>query len=119
MEKEIALKSKTVQRGRALWKEHRTLSATFFGKYRGVVTENNDPLGIGRIRAQVPDVFGTKASGWALPCVPSNISGKAGSALPKIGAAVWMEFERGDPDHPIWTGCYYSHAAATPPSLRK
>ena len=95
------------------------MSATFFGKYRGIVTDNVDPLQIGRIRARVPDVFGTKASGWALPCVPCKLPGKAGSALPKIGDTVWMEFERGDPDFPIWSGCYYSSAAATPPSLRK
>ena len=111
--------SETVQRGRGTSEGGSNLSATFFGKYRGVVTENNDPLGIGRIRAQVPDVFGTKASGWALPCVPCNISGKAGGALPKIGAAIWMEFERGDPDYPIWIGCFYTHAAATPAPLRK
>ena len=94
------------------------MSAKFFGKYRGVVTNNVDPMQIGRVRAQVPDVFGTEESAWAMPSVPSNVSGKVGSFLPKIGAAVWIEFEQGYPDRPIWAGCFYRTAAETPPSLR-
>ncbi len=42
----------------------------FFGKYRGVVTDNRDPLLQGRLRATVEDVFGEEECGWALPCVP-------------------------------------------------
>ena len=94
------------------------MSVKFFGKYRGVVTNNVDPLQTGRIRAQVPEVFGNNQSGWAMPCVPVGVSKKVASALPKVGAAVWIEFEQGNPDHPVWTGCFYGSAAETPAALK-
>jgi uncharacterized protein involved in type VI secretion and phage assembly len=94
------------------------MPAKFFGKYRGVVVNNVDPEGMGRVKVQVPDVFGTKGSGFALPCVPCNLPKTAGSALPKTGATVWVEFEQGDANRPIWTGCFYGNAAVTPPALR-
>ena len=34
--------------------------------------------------------------------------------MPPIGAGVWIEFERGDPDYPIWVGGYWGSAAETP-----
>lgn len=93
--------------------------AKFFGKYRGVVTNNRDPMQMGRIRAQVPGLFGGNESGWAMPCVPGGLSKVKGSALPKIGARVWIEFEKGDPDSPIWTGFWFGNAAETPAALKK
>jgi hypothetical protein len=86
----------------------------FYGKYRGVVTDNLDPLTIGRIRARVPDVMGERDSGWALPCAPFGGDKLGFFAIPQVGAGVWIEFEHGDPDHPIWTGCYYGTAAEVP-----
>ena len=95
------------------------MSAQYFGKYRGVVTDNRDPMQMGRIRARVPDVLGDAESGWALPCVPPNAGEQlGGSLLPKVGVGVWIEFASGDPNRPIWTGCFFSSAADTPPSLR-
>ena len=86
----------------------------FYGKYRAVVTDNVDPQRIGRIKAQVPDVFGDRDSAWALACVPC---GPGQIFVPEIGAKVWIEFERGDVDYPIWTGCGWSDAAAVPPNV--
>jgi Type VI secretion system/phage-baseplate injector OB domain len=94
------------------------MSIKLFGKYRGGVTNNVDPLQTGRIRAQVPDVFGTNESSWAMPCVPCNVPKKVASSLPKIGAGVWIEFEQGDRNRPIWTGCFYGTAQETPSSLK-
>jgi uncharacterized protein involved in type VI secretion and phage assembly len=34
--------------------------------------------------------------------------------IPQIGAGVWVEFEQGDADHPIWSGCWYGVAAEVP-----
>jgi len=90
----------------------------FFGKYRGVVINNLDPMQMGRIQATVPEFSDTSALGWAMPCLPRNDSKKVGSALPEIGAGVWIEFEQGDLNSPIWTGCFYGRAAEIPPSLR-
>jgi uncharacterized protein involved in type VI secretion and phage assembly len=91
--------------------------ASFFGKYRGVVTDNVDPLMIGRIRARVPDVMGERDSGWALPCAPFGGDQMGFFAVPKVGAGVWIEFEHGDPDQPIWAGCWWGSAAEMPPTL--
>jgi uncharacterized protein involved in type VI secretion and phage assembly len=93
------------------------MSDRFFGKYRGVVTDNNDPLMIGRVRARVPDVMGAEESGWALPCAPFGGSGMGFFAVPTSGAGVWIEFEHGDPEYPIWSGCWWGSVAEVPPSL--
>ena len=93
------------------------MSAPFFGKYRGTVTDNKDPLLIGRIRANVPDVTGDADSGWATPCAPFGGSGVGFFAVPAEGAGVWIEFEHGDPDYPIWSGCWFGSATDMPPTL--
>ena len=79
----------------------------FYGKFRGVVTGNLDPLKLGRITASVPDVLGESDSTWALPCFPFASSGAGAFAVPVNGAHVWIEFEQGDPGYPIWTGCWW------------
>ena len=90
------------------------MNKTFYGKYRGVVTDNKDPLNIGRVRAEVPDVMGEHQSGWALPCAPFGGDGMGFFALPKVGAGVWIEFEQGDPDYPIWSGCWWGSKSEIP-----
>ncbi len=87
----------------------------FWGKYRGVVTDVNDPLMTMRIKASVPDVYGDGASGWAMPCLPFGGNQSGFFALPDVGAGVWVEFEHGDPDYPIWTGCWWGSVAEIPP----
>ncbi|MDQ3743677.1 MAG: phage baseplate assembly protein V [Acidobacteriota bacterium] len=84
------------------------MSEHFFGKYRGTVTDVQDPLMLGRVRAKVPDVMGDQESGWAAPCVPFGGSQMGLFGLPKVGAGVWIEFEHGDPDYPVWTGCWFA-----------
>jgi hypothetical protein len=86
----------------------------FFGKYRGLVLNNIDPLQEGRLLVQVPDVAGLAPATWAMPCVP--VGGLQGGmmALPMPGSGVWVEFEQGCPDHPIWVGCFLGSAAEVP-----
>lgn len=86
----------------------------FYGKYRGTVVNNLDPLQLGRIQVMVPDVLGLSVSSWAMPCVP--IAGKQQGifVLPQVGAGVWVEFEQGEPDYPIWVGCFWGIAAEVP-----
>jgi len=93
------------------------MQKTFYGKYRGVVTDINDPRMIGRVRATVPDVMGDRESGWAMPSAPFGGNGMGFFALPKVGAGVWIEFECGDPDYPIWSGCWFGSKAEMPPVL--
>lgn len=80
----------------------------FYGKYKGICRDNNDPKMQGRIRAEVPFPLGTGRdnwSAWALPCVmPGQFD------VPEEGDGVWIEFEGGDPYKPIWTGIWYKGA---------
>lgn len=93
------------------------MSNNFYGKFRGIVTDNKDPLMIGRVRAKVPDVLGDLESGWAMPCAPFGGKDTGFFAIPTTGAGVWIEFEHGDPDYPIWSGCWWGSAAEIPPVL--
>lgn len=86
----------------------------FYGKYRGTVIDNVDPLQIGRLMVQVPDVSNILPSSWAMPCVPLAGIQAAIYAIPMIGSGVWIEFEQGDPDYPIWVGCFWGTAAEVP-----
>jgi uncharacterized protein involved in type VI secretion and phage assembly len=86
----------------------------FFGKYRGVVLDNVDPLQTGRLLVQVPDVANILPSSWAMPCVPFAGVQSGFYAVPEISATVWVEFEQGDPDYPIWVGCFWATAAQVP-----
>ncbi len=80
---------------------------SFYGKYRGKVANNVDPTGQGRIQVSVPAVLGTDGLSWAMPCVPYAGPGVGFFALPPNGANIWVEFEGGSPDWPIWAGCYW------------
>lgn len=82
----------------------------FYGKYRGLVTINVDPLNLGRLKAMVPEVLGEVPSSWALPCAPYAGIGSGFFAIPPIGAGVWIEFEAGDVSRPIWSGCWWATA---------
>ena len=88
-------------------------NATFFGKYRGRVIDNLDPLLLGRVLVDVPQIPGALLN-WALPCVPYAGPNVGFYAIPPIGANVWVKFEAGDPTFPIWSGCFWSAADALP-----
>ena len=80
----------------------------YIGKYRATVIQNIDPEQRGRLQLMIPAVLGLIPSTWAEPCVP--LAGPTGPPMgvymvPPIGAGVWVEFEQGDPDKPVWVGC--------------
>lgn len=90
----------------------------FWGMYRATVVNNVDPELRGRLLLSIPDVLGPVPSTWAEPCTP--LSGPTGPAMgvymvPPIGAGVWVEFEQGDPNFPIWVGGRWGSAADVPP----
>ena len=85
----------------------------FFGKYRGTVIDNIDPMQTGRLQAQVPDVSNVPLA-WAMPCLPFAGIQSGFYAVPAIGSQVWIEFEQGNPDYPIWVGCFRDSAADVP-----
>jgi phage baseplate assembly protein gpV len=77
----------------------------FFGKYRGTVVDVDATTMC--VKAEVPAVLGTQASGWCQPCVPYAGPQVGFLMLPAVGSGVWIEFEAGDVSHPIWVGCYW------------
>ena len=83
------------------------MSPQFFGKYRGKVESNEDPLKLGRLQVAVPAVYGKEVQNWAMPCVPYAGKGVGFFALPPKDANIWVEFEGGDLDYPIWSGCFW------------
>lgn len=78
----------------------------FFGKYRGVVVNNQDPLVLGRVQVAVPAILG-EALSWALPCSPFAGPDVGLCLIPPIGANLWVEFEGGDAEYAIWSGCFW------------
>jgi uncharacterized protein involved in type VI secretion and phage assembly len=86
----------------------------FYGKYRGMVLNNIDPMQVGRLQVQVPDVTGLLPASWAMPCVPLAGIQNGIFVVPIIGSGVWVEFEHGDLDYPVWTGCFWGSTAEVP-----
>jgi hypothetical protein len=93
-------------------------SATYPGLYRGTVTINVDPEFRGRLQLMIPDVLSFSPSTWAEPCTP--LAGPTGPPMgvymvPPPGAGVWVMFEHGDVNRPVWLGCRFDVAANVPP----
>jgi hypothetical protein len=93
------------------------LARNFYGKYRGTVLDNLDPEQRGRLILEVGDVTGETPTNWAEPVAP--LTGPTGLSMgmyvvPPIGAAVWVEFEQGDAEKPIWTGCRWASSLDVP-----
>ena len=84
----------------------------FSGKYRGTVTKNLDPMQKGRVQVSAPAVLGSGTNSWAMPSVPFAGSGVGMFFVPSVGSNVWVEFEGGDPDYPIWSGCFWGDGQA-------
>ena len=90
-----------------------TQDKRWYGKYRGFVTHNEDPEKLGRIRAIIPEVLGDSLScSWATPCFPPDYF-----SVPEIDEVVWIEFESGLVDLPIWTGVPYGTKKKPPTSV--
>lgn len=90
--------------------------AGFFGKYRGTVVANTDPMQMGRVQVQVPDVSNVQSSTWAMPSAPFAGSQCGSVSVPPVGSSVWVEFEQGDSDYPIWSGGFWGDSSEVPPS---
>lgn len=85
----------------------------YYGKFRGTVLSNVDPRSVGRLLVEVPDL-GLFPSSWALPSFPFSGRSMGFWTLPQIGAGVWVEFEQGDSNYPIWSGCWFGGAEELP-----
>lgn len=88
----------------------------YFGKYKGLVVDNDDPEHLGRLQIKVPSVLGEDVvSGWALPCLPyGGMKDQGFFFVPEINAGVWVEFEEGNLEYPIWVGTYWTKSSGSP-----
>jgi len=92
----------------------------YFGKYRAVVVDNGDPEKRGRLKLQILSVLANQCSDWALPCSPYGGSHQQGFfMIPDVDAHVWVEFEEGDINRPIWTGTYWAQQSDVPDNAAK
>lgn len=87
----------------------------YYGKYRGTVTDVDDPNDQCRIRAMVPALLGDAPLAWALPAAPFAGDGHGQVMLPEIGSGVWIEFEAGDINHPVWSGAWWAQGQRPEP----
>lgn len=86
----------------------------FYGIYRATVLSNVDPMFLGRIMVSVPDVGSVTPSTFVNPCVPMAGKQQGTFMVPQIGASVWIQFEAGDPDKPVWMGGSWPNTAVVP-----
>jgi hypothetical protein len=79
-----------------------------YGKRKARVSDNRDPERRGRVKVENIEIFGSGESSWALPNMPFYGGRDCGFfAVPPIGSTVWLEFEEGLIDYPIYTGGYF------------
>ncbi len=93
----------------------RAIDQKRYGKYRGFVTDNKDPEKRGRLKLRIPSVLGVEESDWALPCLPfGGLADQGFFTVPQADSQVWVEFEEGDVQRPIWTGTFWQQEADVP-----
>lgn len=95
------------------------LRSRFYGKYRGLVADVDDPEKMGRIKAQVPEIYHEEISPWALPASPFAGPQHGFVFIPEVGDGVWIEFEAGDPSRPIWAGGWWASGELPDPADTK
>lgn len=83
------------------------MKTEWYGKYRAIVADTNDPERRGRIRVRCPKVLGDYLSAWCEPCIPYATDFAGDFYVPPVNEAIWVEFEEGDPNKPIWNGGWY------------
>ena len=102
----------------------------YYGIYRGKVHSNLDPSGRKRLKLTIPQVLGSHITGWVDACFPPAVLYNHGDSheattttsldpdeththevtllahvgIPDIGSVVFVMFESGDPDYPVWIG---------------
>lgn len=85
----------------------------YYGTYRGMVKDNVDANNRGRLKVYVPSVGDTEANTRvALPILPSAGPGFGFLATtPAVGDVVYIRFEMGRLDAPLWIGSWWINDA--------
>jgi len=82
---------------------------TYYGQYKAIVYDNNDPHKTGRLRLIIPAVYGKDLiSDWSLPaCGALTGEGLGEFKIPDKDATVWVFFENGSSCNPVWWGGWW------------
>jgi hypothetical protein len=81
----------------------------YYSQYRGYVQSNTDPLNLGRLQLNIPEVYGDSPSSyWAWPANNYAGPGYGMQVLPQPNDLVWVSFEKGNPRKPIWHFGYFT-----------
>ena len=75
----------------------------FYGVYRGIVADNNDPENLKRLKLKIPQILGPAVTGWAWGIQPAVATSLF---IPDPEMGVFVMFEGGDPNFPLWLGVY-------------
>lgn len=79
------------------------VTGRFYSIYTGIVDDNNDPLQMHRLKISIPSVMGGITQ-WALAYNwPGSYNSGIKLLTPKVGDLVYVIFEFGNPDKPLWT----------------
>jgi phage baseplate assembly protein V len=81
----------------------------YYGVAIGVVTNNKDPDGLGRVKASLPWMDDQVETDWARVVAPMAGAGRGIYFLPEVNDEVLVAFEHGNPDTPyvlggLWNG---------------
>jgi phage protein D len=83
----------------------------------GVVTNNNDPEQLGRVRVKYPSLSDSEESAWARIATPSAGNARGLLMLPQANEEVIVGFEHGDPRRPIVVGSLFNGRDKPGPDL--
>jgi len=87
----------------------------YYSSYRGVVGDNKDPLHLGRVKLIIPEItMGELYDYWAFPKGVFSGQNYGSQMIPKIGDMVWVEFEQGFAERPIYSLGHFG--SGEPPS---
>lgn len=80
----------------------------YYGTYRAFVYANTDPDNMNRLQLIIPHLNATAPStNWAWPMGMWGGKDYGVQMLPKVGDMVWVSFENGDPNFPLWKHAGY------------
>ena len=91
----------------------------YFGKYSAIVKDNQDADELGILQVSVPTIFPADELVAARAALPYGMF-----FVPEVDTQIWVEFEGGDTEFPIWTGVQHiagtwaPEAAKNPPTVR-
>jgi uncharacterized protein involved in type VI secretion and phage assembly len=80
----------------------------------GIVTNNQDPQGMGRVKVRLPTLSDSVESNWARIAAPMAGNNRGVYFLPEIDDEVLVAFERGNPNAPFILGMLWNGQDAPP-----